>query len=426
MKTDKKEPLINKSHGAIFIAVILDDRRAKNNLKYPIVIRVTNQQERAYYATGYDATKDEYFNLIGVPNYSGKLTGEQKTLKEKYNNIIDGFSYVEEKIKSIKNDFSFDRLKVLLGKSDVNSVFKAFEAQIQNFEDDNKYNTADWYRCTLKSIKKHYSNDFKLKDIDVNWLKRYEKLLLTEEKTYTTISMYMRALRAILNKTGTISESNYPFGKGKYEIPSAQSRKLALTLNDVGKIVFFECRTESERRCRDYWMFSYLCNGINFVDMLQLKWSDIQQGEISFYRQKTFAKLKEKKKIAAPMLPEMKEIINTWANKDKNPKNFIFPVLNSEMNAKDIIKHVKLFTHMVNDNMRNIASELELPRISTYTARHTFSTVLKRSGANISYIAESLGHADIRTTENYLKSFEKEERAKTNTNLTGYKNEPQL
>jgi len=51
-----------------------------------------------------------------------------------------------------------------------------------------------------------------------------------------------------------------------------------------------------------------------------------------------------------------------------------------------------------------------------HVARHSYATVLKRSGANISYISESLGHTDLRTTEAYLASFEKEERAK-NTNL---------
>ncbi|WP_082435401.1 tyrosine-type recombinase/integrase [Apibacter mensalis] len=54
--------------------------------------------------------------------------------------------------------------------------------------------------------------------------------------------------------------------------------------------------------------------------------------------------------------------------------------------------------------------------ISTYTARHSYAIVLKRSGANIAYISESLDHRDLKTTENYLSSFEKEERAK-NTKL---------
>ncbi len=46
-------------------------------------------------------------------------------------------------------------------------------------------------------------------------------------------------------------------------------------------------------------------------------------------------------------------------------------------------------------------------KITTYVARHTFSTVLKRSGASTEYIQEALGHTDVKTTENYLDSFEK-------------------
>jgi len=50
--------------------------------------------------------------------------------------------------------------------------------------------------------------------------------------------------------------------------------------------------------------------------------------------------------------------------------------------------------------------------ILLHTARHSFATVLKRAGANIAYISESLGHQDLKTTENYLASFEREEREK--------------
>jgi hypothetical protein len=48
------------------------------------------------------------------------------------------------------------------------------------------------------------------------------------------------------------------------------------------------------------------------------------------------------------------------------------------------------------------------------------TTVLKRSEANIAYISESLGHNDLKTTENYLASFEKEERIKNASFLTNF------
>ena len=58
--------------------------------------------------------------------------------------------------------------------------------------------------------------------------------------------------------------------------------------------------------------------------------------------------------------------------------------------------------------------------ISTYTARHSFATMLKRSGVSISFISESLGHRDVRTTESYLADFEKDERVKNASLLTQY------
>ena len=44
--------------------------------------------------------------------------------------------------------------------------------------------------------------------------------------------------------------------------------------------------------------------------------------------------------------------------------------------------------------------------LTTYVARHTYATVLKRSGVNIAIISESLGHSDLATTQIYLDSFE--------------------
>lgn len=44
--------------------------------------------------------------------------------------------------------------------------------------------------------------------------------------------------------------------------------------------------------------------------------------------------------------------------------------------------------------------------ITFHCGRHTFATVLKRSGVNIAIISESLGHSDLSTTQIYLDSFE--------------------
>lgn len=59
--------------------------------------------------------------------------------------------------------------------------------------------------------------------------------------------------------------------------------------------------------------------------------------------------------------------------------------------------------------MSEIGRELKIPiKLTTYVARHSFATVLKRSGVPTSIISESLGHSSERVTQIYLDSFENE------------------
>lgn len=67
--------------------------------------------------------------------------------------------------------------------------------------------------------------------------------------------------------------------------------------------------------------------------------------------------------------------------------------------------------------MKNIGRQLGVDKnLTTYVARHSFSTVLKRSGVSTEYISEALGHQNLKTTESYLGSFE-DAKKKEYTNL---------
>ncbi len=57
--------------------------------------------------------------------------------------------------------------------------------------------------------------------------------------------------------------------------------------------------------------------------------------------------------------------------------------------------------------LRDIAKRLKIKAtVTTYVARHSFATVLKKSGVNIGIISEALGHHSLKTTQIYLDSFE--------------------
>ena len=115
----------------------------------------------------------------------------------------------------------------------------------------------------------------------------------------------------------------------------------------------------------------------------------------------------------------MQAIIDRWGNTPA-PNNFIFPILDGSEDAAHSHAKTIAATGLINKRMRMIGERLGIGNISTYTARHSFATVLKRAGANIAYISESLGHQDLKTTENYLASFEREEREKNAALLTNF------
>ncbi|WP_299819469.1 site-specific integrase [uncultured Pontibacter sp.] len=406
------------SDNGVTLAAILDNRRAKKSGQFPIKIRVAYARSRQYYSTG---------KSISLVEWERLPSSKTKALSEIRESVQVAADKVKESVKELvkQDQFSLEALNKRLGSATGDTLNTAFQARIDELTAKGKVSTADWYKYTLRSIKLFAGERIKFSQVTVEWLHRYQQHLLAENKSYTTISMYMRALQVIMNEAkdaGIVKAAQHPFGKGKYEIPQHEGRNIALSVQDVGKIYNYECETETIERCRDLWIFLYLCNGANITDVCKLKYSNSRNGEICFYRQKTIAKAKKKKLIYATITPEMQAIMDRWGNKSGEPNDFIFPILKGTESPVDERRVIKNITHLINDKMKDIGGSLGLGNISTYTARHSFATVLKRSGANIAFIAESLGHNDVKTTENYLASFEKEERVKNAALLTSFKN----
>lgn len=62
--------------------------------------------------------------------------------------------------------------------------------------------------------------------------------------------------------------------------------------------------------------------------------------------------------------------------------------------------------------MKRIGDDIGYDKpLTTYAARHSYATILKRSGTPLGFISESLGHKSLQTIEAYLDSFEDETRS---------------
>jgi integrase len=245
-------------------------------------------------------------------------------------------------------------------------------------------------------------------------LKEYEEWMLKQDYSKTTIGIYIRSLRAIFNEAAENKiikkEKCYPFGKRRYQIPTSRNVKKSLTLQDVGKIYKYIPDCDQESMAKDFWLFSYLANGMNCKDIALLKYRNIEEEYIVFERAKTENSTRANPKSISVFINEdIQGIITTRGNADKSPGNYIFPIMQHGITPLRQYELLELFIRSINEWMDKIRKKLKIERrVSTYVARHTFSTVMKRSGVSTEFIQEALGHTDIRTTENYLDSFEKE------------------
>lgn len=399
----------------ISVFTILDTRRAKSDGKYPVKVQVAANRVQKYYATGKSLTPEEWEKLPVT---------KSKPMIAVRENIENSFSLVRDAVEVLASEgaFTFDGLNGRLKRAMSDTVNTAFTAKIADLRANDMIGNMDVYVNVLHGIERFAGDKIGFDKVTIDWLKRYEKFLHKEGKTTTTISIHMRTIRAIFNaakRAGVVKEAQYPFGKGKYIPQKGEGRKMALTLEQIGQIARYDDGSEATRKYRDYWLFLYLTNGVNVADFVKLKYSDIVNGEIYFIRKKTENTARTRKEVQAAVTEPVQRIISTWGNPPR-PDNYIFPVLDGREDALRLKQKTKQLTRAINKRMAQIGKQLGIGNISTYTARHSFATVLKRSGANIAYISESLGHQDLRTTENYLAAFEKEERMKNAELLTKF------
>lgn len=400
------------SKGGITVLCVLDRRRIKSNGLYPVKIEVIYRRRQKYFSVGVDMSEEDW---LAYPM--------QEMDDYRYTEIAKCFDSVVENVDCLlyAGRFSFDALEEVCSRSYHRNVNTYLEKMADEFRSAGKINS--YYRCrsTLRNVEKFAGNCVQFTDITVSWLKSCEQFWLRDGKNFTTVSIYMKTVKCVLNRAaadGCLFTGKMPFGKGRYVIPKGVTRKLALSKDQISKIIRYKGDRRLERY-RDLWLFSYLCNGINFKDMLLLRYRNIINGEICFVRSKTESAYGSSKVVRAVVTSEMAGIISRWGNpSDEGPDTFIFPYANGIEGDFAVANMVRKVICMCNLALKKIAESLDIPKFTTYAARHSFATVLLKSGVNIKFISESLGHSSLTVTETYLAGFDHDDRIRNAAFLT--------
>lgn len=384
--------------------IVLDQRRLLKDGKYNLTVRVTADGDVMYLNIA-PLSVEQYQHI-----FVKKATDEDSIkFREDCNKYISKCERIYSSLNPYdKGEFRklFYQEEKLISKELL--IRELFEKYMQT--KDLKPNTIVQVR-TSKNVFETYNPNTTVFDVTSTFLKNFEKKKLEDGVSLASVGAYTRNLRSVINHftqvDKLIPESyQYPFGKGGYSVSNFFPKKVVLTNEDIQKIVnMIEFDNKKQEYARDLWLLSYRCNGINFVDLLKLRWDNIKGDYIIITRTKTETTRKNNiTEIVIPLWDKLKTLINKVGDKESP---FILG-LNKEGCSDSYLRNKSMkYRKKINLHLREISNKLKLTLpLTLETARDAYATTLLRSGKSKDEISTMLGHSNSVVTEHYLGSLD--------------------
>jgi len=396
----------------VSISIYLDTRRAKESGNYPVKLRVFTSypKKQKLYSIPYEYSKDDF-----------KKVWTNKRINKEFQNDNIRIGAIRQKAVEVAkeiNPFSFERFEKLLFRKEGEgtSINYHYNEYIRTLKKNKRIGTADTYIYSLKAITNYLEtinqkvDKLMFHNININWLKEFESYLLSSNRSVTTVGIYLRPLRAIFNKAieeREIDKEIYPFGKRRYEIPNAKKVKKALSFEELKKLFNAKPQNKEQEKAKAFWFLSYNCNGMNLKDLALLKYSNLNNDSLTFFRAKTYFTSKGNlKEIQVYFNDYILKILDKYGNDDKSSTNYVFDIIKPKHSEAEIKRLVSNFNRFINQHIKKLALNNGINGdISFYWARHSFATNSVRQGASLEFMQESLGHNSKITTENYFAGF---------------------
>lgn len=430
----KQERLLN-----IVATLTIDTRKKTNKIdeRLPVCVRISQNRKSIYFRTGFLVTVGEWDELRHATG-RGVIDKEESTWgkKQKQINLFDN---IWKKVVELSNDgcFSFDALKKRVkNKQDDKTFLKLWESVASA----RKLGTAESYRTAAKCFEK-LVGDIGFEDVTEETLERWRGAMLNESYSLTTVGIYMRACRVVINVAidkRLIDSRRYPFGKGKIEIKKGSTRKQEyLPVSDM-KCLYDFLLSEQELpkswtkgyklavlRSVAIFLAAYLGNGMNLADLARLEYNDYyfstSKSFFRFLRTKTKDKADNQSEVIVPIVPELRIIIDKYGSEEKRGSRVFGYILGDVTEETQIRKLIAQENSNIKDRLEKVCELLRMPQRPTMTwTRHSFASNLTHAGVPERYISQAMGHSTSGSvTANYISEFPREKMMYYNSLLLG-------
>lgn len=373
-------------------------KRNKHN-EVPIYCRIsTSSKDRVEYYTKIKVIEQIW--LSSPKRASNGMTQYIKGSIEKIKNYNKTLNLIESKIQQKYNDLMTENAIITatelknaltgLDKQENYTLIYFFEKLRDNREKVSSKTVLSTY---IKKVQEFLSDEYKISDIPVKALLQKKYLGLGAKFTdwgqkqgwrKTYVKEVLTTIKAAVNLAVDLHHIEYNPIRYKIRLKKSDFKhKEVLSFNEVQQLESAKwTRIGLEQSC-DVFLFQ-IYTGLAYVDALHLRREHIIKG---IDGRSWIIKKREKTLVTAkiPLIEKAQNILIKYSHlPDK-----LLPVI-----------------HLVsyNRNLKEIMRLLSIDKnISSHCARHTFATLMRKSGSDLSNIKQIVAHSQTSMTEHYAQ-----------------------
>ena len=273
--------------------------------------------------------------------------------------------------------------------------------------------TAKTYRDSLASFSSfRNSKDITFDDLNEDIINQYEAWMKNKGLKRNSSSCYLRTFKTLYLKAVDMGLTDDRDIFRHVFTGFATTTKRAISIDAIKAIRKLNLENNPALAfARDMFMLSLYLQGMAFVDIAYLKKSDIRNGQLQYSRKKTGQAL------TISWEKPMQEIVDAYSHLTKDTP-YLLPVITTQDGTER--KQYEKAEHNVNRNLKMIGemAGLHIP-LTTYVARHSWASIMRDMGNDITVVGKGLGHRDIKTTQIYLSTIDNSTIMRANKRFLG-------
>ncbi len=374
-----------------------------------VSLRLTIKRSRTYLKLGFKTQPDNWistqskFKKAYNPETYKEDNERLRLIYKRANKIL--LELERENIKITPSTFKDKFYK----NTNNNNFIELFDLRINEFENKGNIGNANVYRSSRNALVRFHKKDILLfEDITYKFLNRFE-VFLSKTCEGNSMSVYFRTIKALYNNAvsrGLCKFEDSPFfnqvNQQGFKIKRLEkpTRKRAISHEDIKKMI--DLKIEAGERLKDsqnILVFSFYNIGMNFIDLAYLKWENINNGRVMYRRQKTG------KLFSIKILAPTQNVLDYYLP-FKNELGYVFPIFTDfHKTEKQKKSRTKTALKKFNKEIKLIAKNANIENyelITSYVIRHSWASIMYKSGNNKIDIGRGFQHSSEKITDIYI------------------------